>query len=323
MINFYHNDPVFCTPYYMDLDDEDLLSFIRKNQFSPNALWAPDNPVIHCWLANESFHDVKRLMKLIPDRIDPNLCDGDYFGKKSILILLALLTSSGTFASEFIELYQAKLNFDYQDKSGKTALHYAVILGRHDLVKDLIRCGASTTIEDNEGISPFAYLKCADSLIIDTLKSIDIDPSRDTLALKNAIVNNESTNILINGYFLTQNKAQVDSILKKNDLVLIQYIKMNPGSWGGAVGDDTQATHDYLFDIAKAIMKDYTQPLHNVFTPEKCSAEYHREFIERLKKLRERFSGVSILEDCRNGHAIIEQNLGQLINTQPLGTRRL
>ncbi len=295
----------------MKLGDKELLSFIHQNHFSPNALWAPDNPVIHCWLANEFFDYIQILIEMIPERINPNLCDGERYGRKSVLILLSLLPPAGSLASEFIERYKSKLKFDYQDKNGKTALHYAVILGRHELVEQLISCRASITIQDKEGKTPFDYLNCKAGLIAHTLKSVDIEPSRDTKALKNSVVDNENHTIIINGEVLVQNKQTIDALLARKNAGFTRYRVENPGCWGPCIGDDTQATSEYALSIAESIARDYDKPLDLIFMPEKLSADYSQQFRENLTGLSTNFSGRSVLEECVNGHAIIERNLAR------------
>lgn len=77
MFRFYCDIPLFSPLEFMNSTDQELLLFINTNRFSPNYLWAPENPTIHCWIANELFSQVRKLLQLIPERINPNLCDGD------------------------------------------------------------------------------------------------------------------------------------------------------------------------------------------------------------------------------------------------------
>lgn len=309
MPKFYHSTPLFNTLEYMSLGDADLLSFIRRNHFSPNHLWDRDNPLIHCWLANEFFDHIERLLKLTPERIDPNLCDGETYGSKSILILLSLLPSSGALVLEFIDQYKPRLKFDYQDKYGRTALHYAVILGRDDLVASLIACGASTTVEDTEKRKPFDYLHSSAELISSTLKTVDIEPSRDIRASRNMLVNHRKDTIIINGQHVAQTKEIIDDLLARDDLVFIQYISPNEGVWGAFIGDNSPATHDRLLSLAKDIASGTGFPLSDIFV-NKIYPEDECDKLHRMLKMQSiQFSGISVLERCIEGHMKIERDL--------------
>ena len=48
-------------------------------------------------------------------------------------------------------LVKAKINLDYQDEDGYTALHYAVECGYKELIKFLIDSGANLSLKTNKG----------------------------------------------------------------------------------------------------------------------------------------------------------------------------
>ena len=297
---------------YMRFTNDELLRFIHLNHFSPNASWSPGNPVLHCWLANESFDHVSRLLQLIPLRINPNLCDGTAFGKKSILILLTLLPSSGSLPLEFIDRYQSSLKFDYQDKLGRTALHYAVILGRFDLVNSLVKHGASIALTDHNNMQPFDYLGCHKQEIINALQMVDIEPLRDSRAKKNRIADHQSHHIMFDGQLMIQTKTAIDDLLAKGHFGLIKYIDERKPDWGVFIGDNSEATHDKLLALAKNIALEKEVPLSEVWVEEPLSAEYQKQFQEILRRNSSIFSNVSVLDTCLKGQIEIEKELFHL-----------
>jgi len=81
-------------------------------------------------------------------------------------------------------------NIDHQDKSGKTALHYACIYGLKDLIDCLVRSGANLSLRDDEGNLALSYLDdktLTRKNIMDALKSIQINPLRAENARWNMI----------------------------------------------------------------------------------------------------------------------------------------
>lgn len=301
MPSFYYSDSKFNSLQFMGLPDKELLTFIRLNNFSPNADWAPDNTVLHNLLANELFYYAERLLILIPERINPNLCDGPKFGKKSLLILLTLLPSSGSLIFKFIDRYQKQLLLDYQDEQGKTALHYAIILGRADVVDRLMTLRASIKICDNKDLSPFDYLHCPTEIIKATLKMVDIEPLRDTNASRNTINDHAGRPLMLQGEYLIQCKTIIQNLRKAN-LILIKYIEGHTTPWGTFIGDDDPTTSSEMQKLAKAIAKHYQLPWSDIFVNQKLSGYELQAFRATLEKSDSDFSGKSILEQCIAGH---------------------
>lgn len=306
MHSFYYSNKRFNSLSFMRLSDEKLQSFIHLNHFNPNADWAPDNPILHFLLANERFIDVARLFSLMAKRIDPNLCDGSRYGKKSLLILLTLLPSSGLLIHKFIDVYKEDLLVNYQDDKGRTALHYAVILGRADVAGRLIGLGASTQIRDKDGLSPLDYLHCTEETICSTLKMVDIEPARDTKALRNSLTDHYGRPLMIQGAYSNQCKNTVE-LLKGGKQVLIKYIKGNPPAWSTFIGDDSSATYADLLSLAKEIAKRKHVPLSDIFINQKLDSDEQQEFREMLAAFSNEFSGQSVLEQCISGHEKTEQ----------------
>lgn len=308
MSSYYYLDERFNTLEFLTLPDDELLTFIRSNSFSPNAEWAPGNPALHFFLANEMYSDIRRLFNLIHERINPNLCDGDYFGKKSLLILFSLLPNTDDLMLHFIDLFHEKLNFDYQDSNGRTALHYAIILGRVKVVNRLIELGASLNIYDNHGHTAFDYLNCSHKIICSTLKMIDIEPSRDTRAPSNTLSDHDGHPLMLQGTYLTQRKDVIDRV-RKSEPVLIKYIKGHPAKWSTFIGDNTSATFDELLKLAKSIANNKRKSLSTIFVNEVLPKKDQITFAEYLEHLSKSYSGKSILEKCMEGHALLTQQL--------------
>jgi hypothetical protein len=306
---FYYEDKRFNPLDFLGLDDKSLKSFMIVNEFNVNKEWSSENPVLHCLLANELFHDVARLFQLIPERIDPNLCDGDRYGKKSLLILLVLLPSSKTLPLQFMKLFHNRLKYDYQDKEGKTALHYAVILGRLDLIQALIASGASPSIKDKNGLCANDYLNCSTSTIMKTLKKVDLEPFRDTKARSDTLKDHLGRPLMLQGAHLVQSKAIIGRILQIKDLVLIKYIEGSPGDWGTFIGDTTSATAEEMTKLAEDIAEVNKKQIPEVFIKEQLSADEQQAFIKHLNTLHDSFSGISLLEQCQEGHKEMTQNI--------------
>lgn len=290
----------------MRLSDEKLKSFIRLNHFNPNADWAPDNPVLHFLLANERFIDVARLFSLMSRRIDPNLCDGSRYGKKSLLILLTLLPSSGLLIHKFIDVYKEELRVNYQDDKGRTALHYAVILGRADVASRLIELGVSTQIRDKDGLSPLDYLHCTEKTICSTLKMVDIEPARDTKALRNSLTDHYGRPLMIQGAHPAQCKKTVEN-LRNGKQILVKYIQGNPPAWSTFIGDNSAKTYADMLSFAKEIAERKRVDLSDIFVNQPLGSHEQQEFREMLAAFSNDFSGQSVLEQCISGHGKTEQ----------------
>ncbi|STY31461.1 Ankyrin repeats (3 copies) [Legionella wadsworthii] len=310
---FYYSVSQFNSLDFLDLPDKELLTFIRLNNFSPNADWAEDNPVLHYLLANELFDYVARLLTLIPERINPNLCDGAEFGKKSLLILLTLLPSNDSLIFKFMERYQNQLLLDYQDENGKTALHYAIILGRADIAERLITLGASIEVSDNEGFLPFDYLYCPGEVISTTLKMVDIEPLRDTNAASNQFEDHADRPMMLQGMYLIQCKETLKNLIKGN-LVLVKYIEGKSPYWGTFIGDDCPLTYGEMREFAQKIASNYKCSLSEVFVNQKLGSDEQVAFRTKLKELSNDFSGQSIIQKCSQGHDKIAKLLHKLRN---------
>lgn len=304
---FYVTNPKFRSLDFFKLADEQLISFIRKEDFNVNKQWSRDNPVLHLLLANEQFDDFNRCIGLMPQHINPNLCDGPSFGSKSLLIMLVLLVSSGSLPLKFINLYKEKLNLNYQDATGRTALHYAVILGRHDIVNALMTLGASAVIQDKYNKKAFDYLFCDAKDIRSVLKQIDIEPLRDVNATLNTLRDHLERPLILQGVQLTQQKSIVQRVLhaaKKGECQLILYIG-GSSNWGTFVGDQTEATRSDMINFAQEIAHDFSKPLEEVLLNQTLSPQEQNEFCEYLTGLEKQLAGISVLSNCLGGHHLI------------------
>jgi hypothetical protein len=317
---FYCDNPKFSTLKFMELDDRDLISFMIREDFNVNKEWGAENPVLHLFLANEFFSYFERFLDLIPERINPNLCDGNAFGNKSLLILLVMLVSNGSLPLEFIAHYERLLNFDYQDKFGRTALHYAVILGRLNIVDALLMAGASALIPDKQGIGAFEYLYCDESYITEVLKQIDIEPSRDIRATSNEIKDHLNRRLILQGTQLLQEKNIVGIILrnfKAEDSSLIKYTEEN-GMWGTLIGDSSEPTVLYMHEFAEKVAAAYHISIEEILLNQELESEEETHFLQHLKTLHQRLSGFSVLRHCQSGHQAISEYLDHFPHANPM-----
>lgn len=304
---FYHNNPKFSSLDFMNLDDKELISFMRKEGFNVNKEWGFENPVLHLFLANEMFDYFDRFLDLIPQNINPNLCDGNSFGNKSLLIILTMLPSSDSLPLKFIDHYKRKLNLDYQDKAGRTALHYAVILGRLDLVDALTKSGASASIKDKDGLCAFDYLNCSKACISSVLKQVDIRPGRDVYATSNSLNDHLGQPLFWKGKRVTLDVNSVQGVLddvKTRQSRLVEYIRGN-NNWGTFIGDQSEATYKYLGELAQDIASSFNISLEEVLLDEELPSEDLGEFLDFLEDLTKNLSGVSVLDNCLMGHEAI------------------
>jgi len=286
---------------FMGLDDTEFLKFMRLNDVSVNDYWSTDNPLLHYLLANELFSCFERFLKLTPERINPDLCDGKSFGNKSLLIILTLLVSNQSLVHEFIDLYKEKINFDYQDSEGKTALHYAIILGRDDLVKHLIEVGASLDVQDDDHRCPKDYLQCSSKVIIDTLQKIDIDPYRDINALSNKLRDHQDRPLMLQGDHLLQNKSVVERVIRAR-VVLYLYFKDRSNDWNTFVGDDSDITNEEMMNRAHEIALNFNVSVSQVLEKHKLSRFEQQQFRSHLHQLDQDFTGITVLDRCLSGH---------------------
>ncbi len=247
-------------------------------------------------------------MRLIPKDINPNLCDGNEFGCKSLLIILVLLVSNANLPLKFIEQYKSKINFDYQDKNGKTALHYAVILGRAEIVSVLLSHHASDVLADLDGKCAFDYLNCKPDKIKKILKQIHIEPFRDVMAKRNMLGDHEGQPLFLQGVKVVQSKNVLENILSNEKICLIQYLTNTP-FWASCIGDDTDATRIRVEEIAGQLAFDHNQPFSDVWIDKPLPPSYHSQFNDYIHKLNSCFLGKSILEVCIEGHQLIESQL--------------
>lgn len=287
---------------FFNQSDEGLRHFLTTYDFNPNALWTDDDPTLHFLLANEAYDDFKRLLELIPHKINPNLCDGSQFGKKSLLILLSMLPFRDDLIIRFIDLYKDTLVFDYQDLKGKTALHYAVILGRTRVVSYLLDHGASLDVYDSDGCRPADYVQCRSEKIRSVLEMIDIAPNRDLNAESNKLEFIDGQPVFFQGAPCIQHK-DVIKILIENLPPLFLHIRGNSnGSWADFRGDGSPATRTVLKEILAQIELCYRVNVKDIFVQKPISIEEKNAFIAQLHALYGRYAGKSVLQHCHEQH---------------------
>jgi len=136
-----------------------------------------ENTVFHELIANELYDRLTALLQ-IASRYQYNID----FSLKDIEGKTALLLAAKMRDYEVIEqlLYwpSAQANIDNPDNTGKTALHYACLLGHPKMAQKLIEHGSSTQTKDKLGCTPLMYTFASTDQIKQTLKSVAIDPDR-------------------------------------------------------------------------------------------------------------------------------------------------
>lgn len=151
------------------------------------------NTPLHILIVNEepqtAIFFINCCLKYQPNQL--NLDVPDFEGKTALII--AAKTRCASVALHLLELFdkkQIQLNIDAQDNAGRTALHYAVMLGLPAAVQTLLYKNANTTIADKYGKLAKDYLEINEEIISETLLSVSIKPTRDEFALSDYIYDN-------------------------------------------------------------------------------------------------------------------------------------
>lgn len=284
---------------FLHFRGQKLLDYMRQHNIEPNDLWAEDNPLPHVILANEYFEHFEHLLNACSSQINPNLCDGNEFGNKSLLILLTLLVSNQSLVHEFLDIYKGSIDLDYQDSEGMTALHYAIILGRTDLVSQLLAAGASKTIQDKNYKYAEDYVFCEPYVIKRILKKIDIEPYRDINALNNFLQDHQQRPLMLQGVQMVQNQAMLHRALRAAPTLYL-YIKEHE-DLSPYVGDHTSSTHEEMLDYALRASQELNIPQANLFVKKRLGEQEQQQFQQKLRTLIRQFSGVTVLDRCLQG----------------------
>lgn len=175
----------------------DELIALTIDQGSVNSVDMADNfnnTPLHIAIANECYEKAIKLIKVAKEKnisIDFAIADKE---KKTTLILSAKMRASHMveFILNSMDEASRKQVVNLQDEDGKTALHYAMILGAKETVQGLLQAGASEDIKDKRGFKPRDYLSIPkiekEALIKKTLKSVSIDYTRDENARSNSLL---------------------------------------------------------------------------------------------------------------------------------------
>lgn len=161
---------------------------------------------LHVIIANENIPAALESIKLVKDKFDASLTDGE---GKTILIT-AVKAFNVPIATEIIKTFRQKAVLNHADEDGRTALHYAYAYGLSNLAKMLFAAGASRDICDKQGKKPQDYLYTLEEQdVVNMLRSIEIHPDRDVSVRRNAITDWAYIPILINGTYVL---ATVDNL---------------------------------------------------------------------------------------------------------------
>lgn len=149
---------------------------------------------LHIYLANEQFDLALHLIKLCKNKLNLSARDKEH---KTPLIIAAKVRAEQV----VIELlpYLNKDTINLKDKDGRTALHYAIILGCPKAVQALINKGAKADIRDRFSKTALDCINFNSMQTEAVLKSIEIDQRRAENSSSNGvyyIVDKEDNEIL-------------------------------------------------------------------------------------------------------------------------------
>jgi ankyrin repeat protein len=197
-----------------------LITECVKNTQIPNYLLnmkikdnAFGNTPLHIFITNELnkeailfLEEISKNKRLIHETIDSE-------GKTQLI--LATKTGQEDVALKILDIF-TEIEIDKQDKDGRTALHYACILGCKKLIIRLVELGASMDIKDLNNTTPFAYLlKTPDNIICDILKAVCIDYNRAYNANFNYILDENCQPLMVINNKLNVNSYDINAIKNK------------------------------------------------------------------------------------------------------------
>ncbi len=180
------NPPIFSI--YVQSDDEktQFHRLLEKDQLSLNshliAGGVDCGTYLHFKIVNERYEEVRYLFSNYSSLINLSAVDKE---GKTILITANKACAPSDVIKLILASKNAELDINARDSQGATALHYACLYGRLDLVKELIDKGAGKNIEDNEGRTPLDWARQDRMFIKHQLETISIDGERDVYAAKN------------------------------------------------------------------------------------------------------------------------------------------
>ncbi len=167
--------------------------------------------VLHILLANEAFLEAKALINKAKETLDPNTVDNE--GKTPLILATRVLDYSSV--SLLLQFENTEVNA--QDQFGRTALHYACILGQIDIADLLLGRHADANIKDSRGYTPLHYLvakkeirKVTARFVLSSKKyGIEIHGGRNAHARLNCVTNYERMPVAIGDHQLLATKENV------------------------------------------------------------------------------------------------------------------
>ncbi|MFA6301587.1 MAG: ankyrin repeat domain-containing protein [Legionella sp.] len=166
--------------------DKSLMHFLISNGANINTREYLDDfgSPLHICIANEKFDEALFMIDVAAKSKYP--CDFTVrdFEEKTALIIAAK-TRASALVKKICTIDKSCVNL--QDNQGRTALHYACVLGDVDSVRALIAAGANVSIQDKKGNTPAHFASSGSTHIKEVLESIYIDSQRDSGAPSNAI----------------------------------------------------------------------------------------------------------------------------------------
>ncbi len=178
------------------IQSDDYFKFLFKNGVNiniANTINGFGTP-LHTATANELFNLCIELIDMAKTSKYP--CDFSVKdGEGKTVLIIAVKTLSIELTEKVLAEDKSCVNLS--DNEGRTALHFACVLGQVAIAKALIKAGADVNAKDKKGNTPLHYATFDLPVVKAILSSISIDPDRDQYALRNAINISETQVITI------------------------------------------------------------------------------------------------------------------------------
>lgn len=203
--------PIFSLSLRSDDEKKQLYQILVEDMSSLNShliFGGTDlGTFLHCVIVNEQYENLRYLLETYSVLIDPSSVDAE---KKTILITASKVHAPSDVIKSILKSKLTKLDINARDNQGATALHYACLYGRLDLVKELIKRGANQNIVDNEGRTPIDWARQNRGFIKHQFETISIDGERDARATRNFLAK-----VSLGFFGILISKSNIDQMISK------------------------------------------------------------------------------------------------------------